>query len=448
VVVLTLGCKVNQNESLALAAALKAEGAHVADRIGAEAEVYVVNTCTVTHVAGQKSRKLIRKIIREHPGAKVVVTGCYAETEGETIRNIPGVSLVAGNRNKPELAGQIRRLAGEGLWTDPEARDPEAPALGIPDPEALPSGFFPAAGVWDPETRTRATLKIQDGCRQFCSYCVIPYVRGDCRSLDELSVCRGVERLASAGCREIVLTGIHLGAYGLDRGETDGLGKLLEILLPRFPRTRIRLSSLEPMEVSERILALMGTWPHFCDHLHLPLQSGHDDLLKAMNRPYNTARYRAVAEKARAVVPDVAITTDCMVGFPGETEDHFRMYLDFVREMAFSRLHVFAFSPRKGTAAAAMGPQIPNRIKQARSRALIELGQDMARAYGARFMGRMLPILVERSGGPEIWEGHAPNYLMVRFQSPVGDSCDYTGRVVNLEIVSQTRAGLTGRMLN
>jgi threonylcarbamoyladenosine tRNA methylthiotransferase MtaB len=441
-----LGCKVNQSESLALTAALKAEGAHVADGIGAEAEVYVVNTCTVTHVAGQKSRKLIRRIIREHPGAKVVVTGCYAETEGEALRNIPGVSLVAGNRKKPDLAGQIRRLAGEGLWTDPEAPDPETPAGEIPDPEALPSGFFPEPGVWDPETRTRATLKIQDGCRQFCSYCVIPYVRGDCRSLDEVSVCRGVERLTSAGCREIVLTGIHLGAYGVDRGAPDGLGKLLEMLLPRFPRTRIRLSSLEPMEVSDRILALMETWPHFCDHLHLPLQSGHDDLLKAMNRPYNTAQFRAVAEKARTIVPDIAITTDCIVGFPGETEDHFRMYLDFVREMAFSRLHVFAFSPRKGAGAAVMERQIPNQVKQARSRALIELGQDMARAYGERFIGRTLPVLVERPRGPEMWEGHTSNYLTVRFQSPVGDSGDYTGRVVCPEMVSWTRAGLIGRI--
>jgi threonylcarbamoyladenosine tRNA methylthiotransferase MtaB len=322
--VLTLGCKVNQNESEALAAMLKENGARAAAGAGEEADVYVVNTCTVTHLAGQKSRKLVRKIIREHPGAKVVVTGCYAEMEGEALCGVPGVSLVAGNRDKLALAEQIRRLAGtDGEETRGEPREKD----GIPHP-----GIFPEPGIWNPENRMRATLKIQDGCRHFCSYCVIPYARGDWQSLDYDSVYRGVERLTEAGCREVVLTGIHLGAYGLDRGEKDGLGRLLEALLPCFPRTRIRLSSLEPMEASERILALMRAWPHFCDHLHLPLQSGHDGILKAMNRPYNTAQYRTALEKARAAVPDIAITTDCMVGFPGETEAYFREYLDFVKK--------------------------------------------------------------------------------------------------------------------
>jgi threonylcarbamoyladenosine tRNA methylthiotransferase MtaB len=421
VCVLTLGCKVNQSESLALAAALKAGGARAAaGKEQEEADVYVINTCTVTNLADQKSRKIIRKVVREHPGAKVVVTGCYAQADRKTVESIPGVHLIANNADKPNLAEQILGLA---------------PAV------------FSGQGIWAPETRTRAVLKIQDGCRQFCSYCIIPYVRGRIQSLDAESVCRNVRDLTEAGCREVVLTGIHLGAYGLDRGEDDGLGRLLETLLPRFPQTRVRLSSLEPTEVSPRILDLMRTRPNFCRHLHLPLQSGHDDILEAMNRPYTTAQFERIVHKVMEAAPDAAVTTDCIVGFPGETEAHFGRYVEFVEKMAFSRIHVFAFSPRKGTPAASMDRQISNEVKRRRSQALIQLGMNLSRGYGEKFIGETLRVLVEQRRAPGVWEGHASNYLMVQFGDSEGEERDYTGQFADVEILSWTGSGLAGKRI-
>jgi threonylcarbamoyladenosine tRNA methylthiotransferase MtaB len=420
---------VNQNESQALAAALRVGGALVAageDR--EEADVYVVNTCTVTNLADQKSRKMIRRVVREHPGARVVVTGCYAEAEEVAVKSIQGVSLITGNADKLALAEQILGLERRPLHSSQP-------------------GIFPEINTWDPETRTRAVLKIQDGCRQFCSYCIIPYVRGKFQSLDAESVYQRVRELAASGCREIVLTGIHLGAYGLDRGEEDGLGRLLETLLPRFPQTRIRLSSLEPMEVSSRILGLMREWPNFCKHLHLPVQSGHDDILKAMNRPYTTAQFEGIVHRVREAAPDIAVTTDCIVGFPGETEEHFDRYMEFVREMAFSRMHVFAFSPRKGTPAASMDRQIPNKVKQRRSREMIQLGMDLSRNYGEKYIGKTLSVLVEQRRSPGVWEGRASNYLMIQFSDSVGEIRDYAGQLADVEILSWTGQGLAGKMI-
>jgi threonylcarbamoyladenosine tRNA methylthiotransferase MtaB len=265
--------------------------------------------------------------------------------------------------------------------------------------------------------------------------------------MDADSVVRSVRELTGRGCREIVLTGIHLGAYGLDRGENDGLGRLLEILLPRFPRTRIRLSSLEPTEVSPRILALMREQPNFCKHLHLPLQSGHDDILKAMNRPYTTAQYEEIVHKAREAAPDMAVTTDCLVGFPGETEAHFDRYMEFVTKMAFSRLHVFAFSPRKGTPAASMDCQLPHKEKQRRSREMIRLGMELSRRYGERFIGKTLSVLAERQHTPGVWQGHASNYLMIQFSDSGEQKRDYTGQIADVEIFSLTGQCLTGKKI-
>jgi threonylcarbamoyladenosine tRNA methylthiotransferase MtaB len=412
---------VNQNESQALAAALRAGGARAtAGDEREEADVYVVNTCTVTNLADQKSRKLIRKVIREHPGARVVVTGCYAQADAEAVKSIQGVSLIVGNAGKPALAEQILGLA---------------------------PGFCPEVKAWDPETRTRAVLKIQDGCRQFCSYCIIPYVRGKIQSLDAESVYHRVRELAASGCREVVLTGIHLGAYGLDRGEEDGLGRLLETLLPRFPQTRIRLGSLEPAEVSPRILRLAREWPNFCKHLHLPLQSGHDDILTAMNRPYTTAQFEGTVGQVREAAPDIAVTTDCIVGFPGETEERFAQYMEFVKKMAFSRIHVFAFSSRKGTPAASMDRQISNKVKLRRSRELIQLGMDLSRSYGAKFIGKTLSVLVEQRRSPGMWEGHASNYLTVQFADSGGEQRDYAGQTADIEILSWNGQGLTGKKI-
>ncbi|MDR1192938.1 MAG: tRNA (N(6)-L-threonylcarbamoyladenosine(37)-C(2))-methylthiotransferase MtaB [Peptococcaceae bacterium] len=455
VAVYTLGCKVNQQESQAILDEMRRRGWR---SVGFDqpAALYIVNTCTVTQAADQKSRKMIRGAKKNNRQALLAVIGCYAESDGAALREIEGIDLILGNREKeglPAWADEVWRRR----WGQPGAE--EAPGAGAElraggtgeAPGAVAelgagAGIAPGAvvelGAGAGDTpgfvaapwvgagaesgagaaptvkgldRARAGLKIQDGCRQFCSYCVIPYVRGEWRSLDEAAAVAQTERLAAAGCREIVLLGIHLGAYGWETGRRDQLAGLLRLLLESYPGLRFRLGSLEPMEASPALIGLLRDYPNACKHLHLPLQSGQDRVLKAMNRPYGTADYRAKVAEIRREIPSIALTTDIMAGFPGETAAEFEAGLAFIAGMAFSRLHVFAYSRRPGTAAAALPGQVPRAIKEERCRELAKLDADSRRRYGQSWAGRRQWALAEEEIAPGVWSGHCDNYLEATF---------------------------------
>lgn len=401
---LTLGCKVNQNETEALAALFQERGYEIVDSHG-RADIYVINTCTVTHLADRKSRQMIRRATKANPEARIVVMGCYSQTSPEEVKRIPGVDLVVGTSDKGrvlELLDQIEKK--------------QKPLSLVKD--IAEKKIFEDIRLEKTIERARAYLKVQEGCEQFCSYCIIPYARGPVRSRPPDNTLQEAKRLIDAGFKEIILTGIHLGAYGTDLMETIALDTLLAQLLSLSSHVRWRLSSLEPTEVSAGLIQLMKEYNNFCPHLHLPLQSGHNEILTAMKRPYKTEDYEEVISRVRAAVPDICLTTDIMVGFPGENENHFQAYLDFVEKMAFGRLHVFQYSPRKGTPAAEFPDQVPAQIKERRSHQLISLGARLSREYAEKFIEAKLNVLAEKPTTEGIWEGHSENYIKMRFSSP------------------------------
>ncbi len=435
----TLGCKVNQNETEALSALFREKGYEIVD-FEKEADLYVINTCTVTHLADRKSRQMIRRAVKTNPQAKVVVTGCYAQTDAETVQKIPGVSLIVGTNEKARLVDLVEEFSKEEeLHQTKEsqvkkklqaAKKPHiTKELQVGEGEKITPGprvvvrkyqdlkEFTEIKVEKNIQRARAYLKVQEGCNQFCSYCIIPYARGPVRSRSLQNTLEEAEKLVQLGFKEIILTGIHLGTYGQDLGKGQNLEVLLQKLLILYPEARWRLSSLEPTEVNSELLRLLKDYANFCPHLHLPLQSGHDEILKAMKRPYTTGEYFKVITEVRKAVPDIAITTDVMVGFPGENEEHFQEYLQFVETVGFSRLHVFKYSPRRGTPAAQFPAQVSPQIKEARSRKLIQLGEKLEERYVKRFLYRVVEVLVEEQIDEFTWEGSSANYLKVRFDS-------------------------------
>jgi len=404
----TLGCKVNQSESQRMARQFVQLGYEIVD-FEEKDLVYIINTCTVTQAADQKSRKIIRSAKKRNPHSLLVVTGCYAQSGAEVLEAMGDVDLILGNAVKAVLPERVEAALREKGWQQVDEADCSA------DYVSLIEEMTPKEKALRSLQRSRATLKIQDGCRQFCSYCIIPYVRGSWQSLSEEEVLKQAKDLAAEGYKEIVLLGIHLGAYGWDRGEKEGLSRILEKLLLKLPQVRFRLGSLEPVEATADLIRLIHEYPNVCKHLHLPLQSGHDEILRQMNRPYSTADFRKKIEEIRTVMPDIAITTDVMVGFPGETEEMFAEAMKFIEEIGFSRLHVFAYSQRPGTPAAAMGNQVTKAEKETRSQRMIALGEKLAARYAANWFGRLQQVLVEEKTGENWWRGHTDNYLEVTF---------------------------------
>jgi threonylcarbamoyladenosine tRNA methylthiotransferase MtaB len=404
----TLGCKVNQNEIEALSALFKERGYTIVD-FEEQADVYVINTCTVTHLADRKSRQMIRRAIKTNPQAKVVVTGCYAQTDPHAVKKIPGVSLIVGTNEKGHLLELVEELHQAGDISVTKG----SPRIVVRKYQEMQQ--FEEIATEKNIARARAYLKVQEGCDQFCTYCIIPYARGPVRSRSLKNTLEEAEKLIKAGFREIILTGIHLGAYGRDLGAGINLEYLLQYLLPLNQKVRWRLSSLEPTEVNPELLRLLLENANFCPHLHLPLQSGHDEILRAMHRPYTTAQYLKIVTEIREVIPDIALTTDVMVGFPGENEEHFREYLRFVERVAFSRLHVFKYSPRKGTPAAKFSGQVLPPVKELRSREMFQLGKKLEKQYAEKFVNQLLHVLVEEKVGGTTWEGSSANYLKIRF---------------------------------
>ncbi|MQL51665.1 tRNA (N(6)-L-threonylcarbamoyladenosine(37)-C(2))-methylthiotransferase MtaB [Desulfofundulus thermobenzoicus] len=432
VALVTLGCKVNQYESDALATLFRRRGYRVVD-FSKPADVYVINTCTVTHLGDRKSRQLIRRATRNNPGAMVVVTGCYAQTSPGEVLAIPGVDLVVGTRDKARLVDLVEEQAGR--------KDGPVAAVGdifaVEEFTELPVPALPS--------RVRAFLKIQEGCNNYCAYCIIPFARGPLRSRDPERVLAEARRLVREGFKELVLTGIHTGAYGQDRpGDMDlaGLvGRLAEI--PGL--LRLRLSSVEPMDITGELVQSMASRPNICRHLHIPLQSGDDQVLARMRRHYTTEDFRRLVRDIRARIPEVAISTDVIVGFPGETDENFASTLAFVREMAFSRLHVFKYSPRRGTAAASFPDQISAQVKGERSHRLIALGEELAVSFARQYIGKEVLVLVEEASPQRkgFYEGLTDNYLRVFF--PGGSHL--VGQIVPVLVEEAEGPDLKGRII-
>ncbi len=380
----TLGCKLNQSEAESWARSLAAAGCEIVDD-PANADLSIVNTCTVTHIAARKSRQRVRQCARANPQAQVVVTGCYAEVCPSQAGGLPGVNWVVGTAGKEQLVETI--CARLGLTP------PGAPLR----MQRLPGGH------------TRAFVKIQDGCDNACTYCIVRVARGTQRSRPSQAIIAEILAREAEGYKEIVLTGVHIGAYGRDCGET--LAGLVVEILERTQFPRLRLSSIEPWDLTPELLRLWED-TRLCRHLHLPLQSGCDATLKRMNRRYTTAQYGDLLAAARRAIPDLAVSTDLIVGFPGEDEAEFEASAEFVERMAFARLHVFPFSAREGTAAADMPVQVPAPVKKARAARMSGVGRRCALAFRHRFLGRTMDVLWEtqRSGQ---WNGLTGNYIRV-----------------------------------
>ena len=436
--VTTLGCKVNQADSEAISEQMSAAGFGQRN-FDEAADIYIINTCTVTHMGDTSSRYAISQARRRHPGALLVVTGCYAEANPQAVSALPGVGLVVGNSGKASLVESIEeKWESEFRASAPAEQAPEATsrrvlptlaldvlhvgsdtALAGSDPDPVPDNKFPIAITSDTGTyagplvhsRTRVQMKVQDGCDNRCTYCIVPTVRGASRSRSIASVVEHVQRKERAGYNEVVLTGIHLGDYHPEGDEQRDLGDLIAALLRETEIARIRVSSLEPEDFRLEWLELWQN-PRMCRHLHLPMQSGSDYILRRMARRYNSERYRAIVTTAKKLVPGMAISTDIITGFPGESDDDFELTYRMAGELQFAKAHVFRFSPRQGTAAARMKGQIRDSVKKARSERLLALNEQDARHFREQFLGETVQVLIEGFKHGR-WEGLTDNYLRV-----------------------------------
>lgn len=409
----SLGCKLNQAETELLAKQFTEAGYRLVPPTD-EADVYILNTCTVTHIADRKSRHWLRLAHRRNPDARVVATGCYAQRAPQGLAQIEGIDLVLGNEQKPHL---LRLLEESGCLSRP------AYAQGD-----LTSGSHTGF-------RTRAFIKIQDGCNSFCSYCIVPLVRGREKSLPVDQIIAEVRHRIANGYKEVVLTGVKIGSYGYNRVNLRGL---LEHILAETDVARLRLSSLQPQEISPELIALWHN-NRLCRHFHLSLQSGNDSVLRRMRRRYSISDYRQSVSLIRALVPEAAITTDIIVGFPGETSAEFEESYKLCQELEFARIHVFPYSPRQGTPASQMLNQVGDGVKKKRSQRMLALAKESAQNFSRQFLGKTMPVLWEkRSDG--IWSGHSDNYIKIYTRS----NEDLTNKLLPVKLTKVSGDGVGG----
>ena len=393
----TLGCKVNQYETQAMEAELTRRG-HTLVPFDGEADAYIINTCTVTAVSDKKSRQMIRQARKRAPHAIVAVCGCYAQTDPEAVEALE-VDLVMGTNDRMGFLDRLEALSPDG-----------GQVVDVDD--ALRRRTFerlPAGGL---EGRTRAMLKVEDGCVNFCTYCIIPYARGPIRSLPAAEAAAQAAKLAEEGYKELVLTGIEISSWGRDLEGKPELMDLIEAVCAAAPECRVRLGSLEPRTITADFCRRGAAIPNLCPHFHLSMQSGCDSVLKRMNRKYDTARYYESVRLLREYFDRPGITTDLIVGFPGETEEEFVQTLDFVQKCAFSAMHIFPYSRRSGTPAAAMAGQCSNAVKEERAHRAGEVARGLRQAWLESWVGQTLPVLFEEEKDG-LWRGHAPNYTEV-----------------------------------
>ena len=400
----TLGCKVNQSDTASMEGIFRRAGYEVVD-FGSPADVYLINTCVVTNTGQRKSRQIINRAVRHNPLSLIVVTGCYPQTAPEEVRAIAGVDVIIGNQERARIVELVEQ-ALENKQTE------------ILDnvQKMTVDTKFEELGVGTETDKTRAFLKIQEGCNQYCTYCIIPYARGPLRSRSLESIRSEVAKLVEAGYKEVVLIGIHLGCYGKElakEGKHITLYDAVQAVLSVEGMCRVRLGSLESVEVEPRLLELMANEPRLCKHLHLPLQSGCDKILQAMHRPYDTARFTQLLQQIRAQVPDVAITTDIIVGFPGETEEDFATTLAFAEKCGFAKMHIFPYSKRKGTPAEKMPNQVDEAVKSERAARLAVVDEKLHQAMLQQMVGKTEEVLFEQPVDAVHMEGLCGPYLRV-----------------------------------
>lgn len=421
----TLGCKVNFYDTEAIWQLFKNEGYEQVDFDEQTADVYLINTCTVTNTGDKKSRQIIRRAIRRNPDAIVAVTGCYAQTSPAEIMDIPGVDLVIGTQDRDKIIPFVQEIQ--------ETRQPVNAVRNI-----MKTRVFEEMDVPDFANHTRAFLKIQDGCNNFCTFCIIPWSRGLSRSRDAASIIAQARQLVHAGYKEIVLTGIHTGGYGDDMDNYD-LSDLLWDLEKVEGLERIRISSIEASQIDEKMLDVLNHSTKLVRHFHIPLQAGDDTVLKRMRRKYTTEEFYNKMLMIRKAMPDVAITTDVIVGFPGETDEMFRNGYELMKKIGFSEMHVFPYSKRSGTPAARMEDQVDEDVKNARVHELIQLSEQMQLAYAEKFVGQVLEVIPEvapkGSEDSGILHGYSDNYIQLAFEGTE----DLVGKVCCVKL---TKAGI------
>ncbi|MEZ4600552.1 MAG: tRNA (N(6)-L-threonylcarbamoyladenosine(37)-C(2))-methylthiotransferase MtaB [Syntrophotaleaceae bacterium] len=419
----TLGCKTNQFESAAMEELL-AEAGFTMVAFDQGADLVIVNTCTVTAATDSQSRNLIRRARRLNPACRIVVTGCYAQVDPGPLAALPGVAVVIGNEEK-------RRL--------PEILAEGRTGIQVSDIRSNPG---PAMTLTSFAGRSRAFLQIQNGCDAFCSYCIIPYARGPSRSVSVQDVIRQVDRLAAGGYAEVVLTGIHVGAYGRDLEPPVSLLELVDQILLKTPVSRLRLGSIEPLEMSLELIRAMADSARICSHVHIPLQSGDDAVLKRMNRNYGREGFRRLVEDIRLRLPEAAIGCDVITGFPGETDREFTNTLQLIEELPVTHLHVFPFSRRPGTPAASMAGQVPGPVARERAALLRDLGHRKLADFAKGFVGQRLEVVIEGRKRGGRGRGLTGNYLSVNFSCPA----DLEGQLLPVLIENWNGEALEGRL--
>ncbi|EGC81637.1 tRNA (N(6)-L-threonylcarbamoyladenosine(37)-C(2))-methylthiotransferase MtaB [Anaerococcus prevotii] len=405
--IITLGCKVNQYESEAVEEIFEARGYKKKEE---NADIYVINTCTVTNMSDRKSRQMISRARRDNPEAVIAVMGCYSQVKPEEVSQIEGVDIVLGSRNKEEVVDLC-----EDVLQNKGAIDK---VLSLSETKTIED-----LEISNQEAMTRAYMKIQDGCNMYCSYCLIPYARGNISSRDMESIKNEAKRLAENGYKEIVLTGIHVSSYGKDLKNGTSLIDVIEEVANTDGIERIRLSSMEPRHITREFLERMKATKKACDHFHLSLQSGSDDILKAMNRKYDTKIFKEKVDLIREVFPNAGLTTDIIVGFPTETDENHIETKNFVKDIKFAKTHLFKYSKRDGTKAATMKPEVDGNIKKERLKELEEIEQVNKREFLEKQIGKTLSVLFESKSDMDGYKsGYSTNYLRVNVKDEIEDN--------------------------
>ena len=412
----TLGCKVNQYETNGMIQKFKEAGYEIVDMNNDVSDICVVNTCTVTNISDRKSRHELRKVKDKNKDAIIVATGCYAQVSKTELEEMPEIDIVLGNTEKSDIVKYVEEFINN------KEKIVEIDDIGM-------QKEFSEMGQITYTEKTRAVIKIQDGCNQFCSYCIIPYARGRVRSRRPEEIIKEIKKIAQKGIKEVVITGIHISSYGRDFNNENGLIELLENLNDINGIQRIRLGSLEPKIITEEFVQRLTKLDKMCHHFHLSLQSGCDETLKRMNRKYTTQEFREIVQRLRKYYDDVILTTDVIVGFPGETEEEFNKTFEFLKEIKFYKMHVFPYSKRKGTRAAEMKEQVDGNIKEQRSKILITLSNENQKKYNVSLIGKKVEVLFEDKDG-EYYKGHTQNYILVKYKTD--ESLDNTLRDVEI----------------
>lgn len=413
----TLGCKVNQYETEAMIEAFENAGYEIVEYDG-YSDIYIINTCTVTNMGDRKSRQIIRRALEYNPKAFIAVVGCYSQIASDEILGIDGVRLVLGTNERSKIVQLVE---------DAQNVEDKISVVG----DIMEIEEFEDMNIKHYKSRSRAFIKIQEGCEQYCTYCIIPYARGHIRSRKPDSIIEEVKILADSGYKEVVLTGIHVGSYGRDLGDI-GLIDIIQMVHDVDGIERLRMSSVEPKTFDDDFLRRLPHLNKLCRHFHLSLQSGCDETLKRMNRKYTTQEYMEVVKKLRSIYPEVGITTDIIVGFPGETQEEFEKTVQFVKEVSFSSMHIFKFSPRKGTPAAKFKGQVSAQVKEERSKIIFNIAKENQMKFMNSFIGKSLNVLFEQKidENSNYYEGLTDNYIRVMAET----AYDIKGKIISTKI--------------